>query len=326
MIKVGTEYPGWTRVTPMIPCEPCVFTALNPPIVRAYEAGLLSELQWPSKSTASEKATCVRVMASQLIPLLQEYAQLRDHLQGYMAKLDFWHQNHLIPQMTRMAATLESLTQEMQHLKLREFVRGEARVPSCPNSVPPSVISAQTSIAESIAEAQAIAASKRNPGHATFYSDHGQPRCSGSVHGHGEHSHEAISIPNPPLVTPSQEQGQGGIPSPMIMMMPNPPQVVTHLGCGECLPYPGPGGGMPSTYPDAPSPGGDPTHSDPIGLVLSHLTAKDPDDILPCEAPEAQPKSSASSRPAVTLSVPKSAEPDALHDNMAGSSSGGGPI
>ena len=99
----------------------------------------------------------------------------------------------------------------MQNLKLREFVRGQAEVPSCPNSVPPSVISAQTSIAESIAEAQAMAASKRSPGHATFYADPGQPGCSGSVQGHGEISREAISTPNPPLVTPTEEQGQGGL-------------------------------------------------------------------------------------------------------------------
>ena len=282
MIKVGTEYPRWDFIQRMIPCEPCVFTATDAIPLREYEGALFSELKWPSNSTLSEKATCVRVMSSQLLPLLSEYAQLRDHLQGY-----FWHQNHLIPEMTRMAATLQSLTQEAQNLKLREFVRDQAGEPSRPRSMPPSVISAPTSIASSIKEAQAAAASMRSQGPATFYPDRGHG-CSGSVQGHGD---------------PSREHGQEGIAPPMVMMMPNLQQVCTDPGCGGGQSYPGPSGGMPSLRHDAPSPGCEPKHSDPIGLVLHHLTTKGPDDAMFDDAPETGP--------------------DSLGDNMAGSSSGG---
>ena len=158
MDKVVAKYPDWRRVRPAIPSDPCVFTSVDSVPVRQYEAALMAELPWPTTTTPRDKGTCVRAMASQLLPLIQEYTQLRDHLQGYLGMLHIWHTEVLMPH-------LEKMEEEMHVLKLRAFVHGQTGVTSRgPPSAAPSLISAPSSVAESIAEAQAVAASLRGQG------------------------------------------------------------------------------------------------------------------------------------------------------------------
>ena len=74
----------------------------------------------------------------------------------------------------------ENMATEMQRLKLHAFVQGQSGVPSqVPGSPAPSLISAPISMAESIKEAQLIAASLRSQGPATMFS-------SAPSHGHVE--------------------------------------------------------------------------------------------------------------------------------------------
>ena len=302
MKKVASEYPTWGRLRPMLPCEPCVFTSVSAVPVREYESALLRELQWPTYSTLSEKATCVRVMASQLCPLLTEYAQLRDHLQGYMAKLDVWLQSHLIPQMTRMEAMLESLSEDMHRLKLHDFVHGQAAIPRHPNSVAPSVASGQISVADSIAEAQVNAAAKRSQGPAMFF----------PIRGHEPGGME--TGPNPRPIILGQQGGQEGNPS--FTMRPNPElaptvgmaiplQVLPGTGCGQGQQYPSEEGNMPNSQQDVVGQEHGPRH-DPIGLVLHHLTSTAPEANWMNEDPNPPGSSSRSPPMPSTSSVPKS--------------------
>ena len=164
MEQVTATYPNWRRMRPAIPSEPVIFTSVASLPVRQYEAALLMDLPWPSATTPREKATCVRVMATQLLPLLQEYTQLRDHVQGYLGQMHTWHTEVLMPHLKNMET-------EMHRLKLHAFVRGQTGIPShAPPSAAPSLISAPSSLAESIAEAQAVAASLRSQGPAMVFS------------------------------------------------------------------------------------------------------------------------------------------------------------
>ena len=177
MMGVRTEYPDWANVRTCIPGNPCVFTAVTPPLVRQYEAELLRNLPWPSSTTPSERAACVRVMASQLLPLVQEYAQIRDHLQGYLAKLDLWHTQYLIRHLTQMEDALELLKEDMQRLKLQAHVQ---RHPSVAPSAAPSIISSsQLSVADSIKEARRAASALRGQGPATVFASPEHPGPSG---------------------------------------------------------------------------------------------------------------------------------------------------
>ena len=177
MMGVAVEYPVWANVRPCIPSRPCVFSAVSPLVVREYEAELLRNLPWPSSTTPSQKATCVRVMASQLLPLVQEYVQIRDHLQDYLAKLDRWHTQYLIRHLTQMQDTLELLKEDMQKLKLQAHVQ---RQPSVAPSAAPSIISStQLSVADSIKEARRAASALRGQGPATVFASPEHPGPGG---------------------------------------------------------------------------------------------------------------------------------------------------
>ena len=175
------EYPDWTNVRTCLPESPCVFTAVSPPVIREYEAQLLSSLQWPANTTPSQKACCVRVMSTQLFPLIQEYVQVRDHLQRYLAQLDQWHTRYLLRHLQEMESLLESLKEDMQTLKIGAHMHLHA---SATQSAPASVISsAQLSVADSIQEAQRVAASRRGQGPATKFASPNYQGSSGPTAG-----------------------------------------------------------------------------------------------------------------------------------------------
>jgi len=164
MEEVRKTCPDWRRLRPSIPANPCVFVSESAVPVREYEAALLTELQWPQQTTPQQKAVCVRAMASQLLPLIMEYTQLRDHLQSYLGQLHTWHTEVLMPY-------LQNVEQEMNNLKLRAFVQAQSWGPSHvhPSAAPSLRSQGAESIAESIASAQAVAASLRSQGPAAFF-------------------------------------------------------------------------------------------------------------------------------------------------------------
>ena len=203
MDQVWREFPQWGHVRPAIPIEPCIFTSADKREVREYEGALLRDLPWPTNAASNTKAVCVRVIASQMLPLMQEYTQIRDHLQGYLGALSHWHSEVLMPCLTKLEATMDDLKSEVQTLKLRMLLLGQQVAPNAgpPPSIAPSGVSAApSSVAESIAEAQAIAASLRAQGPAMMCPPPGS-------------SMEAS--PNPLLGQAVPNQGQGHVgPNP----------------------------------------------------------------------------------------------------------------
>ena len=165
MEAVKGRCPHWRRLAAGIPSEPVVFTAVEPVPVREYEAALLRDLTWPRTTTPGEKAACVRIMATQLLPILREYTQFRDLVQDFLDQMHHWHVHALMP-------LLEHTENEVRRMMLRSHVQGESL--HSPASVAPSEVSVPVSVAESIASAQRTAASLRGQGPAVVFSQPNQ--------------------------------------------------------------------------------------------------------------------------------------------------------
>ena len=166
------ELPRYAKIRQGVPTAPSVNTQVQSVAMRKFEYALLTQLPWPKDADPRTKATCVRVMATQLVPLMTEYTQLRDHHQEFLGQLDAWHADVLLPHLNRMAETIDDLKQEVQSLKLRTMLHGlqGASLPNPrPSSIAPSLMSARSSVAESIAEAQKVAAACRGQGPAMEY-------------------------------------------------------------------------------------------------------------------------------------------------------------
>ena len=206
MEEVGAMYPNWQFLRTAIPSEPAVFTSVANVPVREYEAALLKDLSWPTSTTPREKAPCVRVMATQLLPFLTEYTQFRDHIQSHLGKMHTWFTEVLMPNLQNMEKEMHilklqnsSMENNLHSLKLQLFVLDQSGAPRQERpSAAPSLISAPSSVAESIAEAQAVAASLRSQGPATIFSYPDGQEQAGPNEGQGQHGpDQGQAGPNP---------------------------------------------------------------------------------------------------------------------------------
>ena len=206
MEEVGAMYPNWQFLRTAIPSEPAVFTSVANVPVREYEAALLKDLSWPTSTTPREKAPCVRVMATQLLPFLTEYTQFRDHIQSHLGKMHTWFTEVLMPNLQNMEKEMHilklqnsSMENNLHSLKLQLFVLDQSGAPRQERpSAAPSLISAPSSVAESIAEAQAVAASLRSQGPAAMFSYPDSQEQAGPNEGQGQHGpDQGQAGPNP---------------------------------------------------------------------------------------------------------------------------------
>ena len=126
-----------------------------------------------------------------------------------------------------MEAETMSLKEEMKSLKLHAFVHGQAGKVSV--SPAPSLISAPSSVAESIAEAQAIAASLRSQG----------PAWNPNQGADAEADAVAAMVPNQGQVAGNPNQGQVAEADAVAAMAPNPGHFGPDPGQAEAHPTQG---------------------------------------------------------------------------------------